>query len=307
MPVEAVPAFAVRVAIVATALGPALPIGAILASIGRRTLSVGVIAAAAAGGIGAAVLSLLFSMGHTLIGEPGHPFLSALNGSFLGAAIPEELAKFLILSFVILRHSEAVPSRDAILAGGWIGLGFGIFENFFYVTGSEDWGSTAGLRAALSVPCHVSWGLVMGTFLKRHGDAGGPFWPVLVVPMMLHGSFNTIATYWSTLGYSVTAGTCALFAAFCTVLLCAWWLVRSTVAPELAKLDGEPINEDSMSDDAAYLWWLTGGISVAAILVSIPILVMAAIGFSYVVDIRYGALCVLAIMPLTFADLWRRA
>src|SRR6185503_19130265 len=53
------PSFLLRCLILAIALGPALPIGTVMASIGRRTLSPGLLGTAFAGGIIAAMLCLI--------------------------------------------------------------------------------------------------------------------------------------------------------------------------------------------------------------------------------------------------------
>jgi len=57
----------------------------------------------------------------------------ALYSSFLGPAWAEELLKFIILYFVVLRRNEFNEPMDGIVYGVTVSLGFATYENYDYV------------------------------------------------------------------------------------------------------------------------------------------------------------------------------
>ena len=293
--------------ILAVALGPALPIGAVLASIGRRTLSPGIIAYAASGGLIAALLSLVGGMFYTVLDFSEGDLAKSLGEAFLGAAVPEEVAKFAVITGFVLRQAEAVARRDAILVGGWVGLGFAIFENFYYVTGANDWLLTGAVRASLSVPGHVSWGLIMGYFIARHARGEGSLLPALVTPILLHGGFDAVLMYQQKVETDPLPSSILFVLAFAVVLLAGWALVRWPVSAFLARLDQEPGAEVAMSEELSRNIVISAGLTCLVLIACLPVAVIAAITAALIVDLRYASLVVLCIMPLTFVDLWRRA
>jgi RsiW-degrading membrane proteinase PrsW (M82 family) len=301
------PDFVVRLAIVLAALGPLLPLGAILTSVGRRSFAPILIGYAAAGGLASAALSFLGALLHVALPKSGHPALEALQEAFVGAAIPEELAKFAVLMVLVLRHDDAVPRRDAILAAAWIGVGFAIFENFLYVTQAQEWLFTAALRATLAVPGHVSWGLIMGYFVARAQSGRGSYLPALAVPILLHGLYDAVLMYNQKLGEpSVSPGSIALFLAFVAVLVAGWLLIRGPVSAEQGSIDDTMPSEHRMPDHLARRWWIAGGLATLALILCVPAILLGAVAGAVWIDLRYAALAALAITPLAFVDLWRR-
>jgi RsiW-degrading membrane proteinase PrsW (M82 family) len=301
------PGALLRCLILAVALGPALPIGAVMASIGRRTTSPGLIGTAFAGGVISAMLCLVGGALFYLFELPEHDLVHALGEAFLGAAIPEEIAKFAVIAGFVLRHHDAVRGRDAVLVGGWVGLGFAMLENFHYVTSSEQWLITGAIRASLSVPGHVSWGLIMGYYVARHARGDGTLLPALGVPILLHGAFDAVLMYRDRVETDVLPNNFLFVAAFAVVLACAWALMRWPVSSELARLDTEEGVDSRMSDEAANTLVVLAGISSLALIALIPIAVLASLWAALSVDTRYASLLVLVIMPWTFVELWRRA
>ena len=100
-----------------------------------------------------------------LIPEDIYSIGDAINVAFLGAAIPEELAKFVLL-WLFLRNNRHFDERmDGIVYAVCISLGFAGLENMLYVIGDEDWMSVALSRAVFSVPGHFCFGVIMGVFL----------------------------------------------------------------------------------------------------------------------------------------------
>jgi RsiW-degrading membrane proteinase PrsW (M82 family) len=90
---------------------------------------------------------------------------SALVQAFLGAAIPEELFKYLVLRGYVWRKHHFDEPLDGVVYGATASLGFATLENLLYV-GKYGLG-TAVVRAVSAVPGHAFTGVVMGAFVGR--------------------------------------------------------------------------------------------------------------------------------------------
>ena len=119
--------------------------------------------------------------------------------SFMGAAIPEECAKLLML-WLLLRNNPYFDEHfDGIVYAVCVGMGFAGLENIMYVfQNMDDWMSVSVARAIFSVPGHFFFAVSMGYFYscvhfhtastpKEHriNQIG-----VLLVPIILHGFFD---------------------------------------------------------------------------------------------------------------------
>ena len=62
----------------------------------------------------------------------GTDLSEALYSSFLGPAWSEEILKFIILYFVVLRRNEFNEPMDGIVYGVTVSLGFATYENYDY-------------------------------------------------------------------------------------------------------------------------------------------------------------------------------
>lgn len=83
--------------------------------------------------------------------------------TLLGVALPEELAKFAVLTLYARRHRAFDEPMDGLVYGAAAALGFACVENVLYVV---DGGfGTAVLRGLLSVPGHAFDGMLMGALL----------------------------------------------------------------------------------------------------------------------------------------------
>ncbi|MFP2904458.1 PrsW family intramembrane metalloprotease [Pyxidicoccus sp. 3LFB2] len=119
---------------------------------------------------------------------------SALVRAFLGAAIPEEVFKFLVLYLYVWRKPAFDEPLDGVVYGATASLGFATLENILYV--GEHGLGVAILRALTAVPGHAFTGVVMGAFVgraklaepeQRFGLlAAGLGWATL-----LHGAYDT--------------------------------------------------------------------------------------------------------------------
>lgn len=120
--------------------------------------------------------------------------LHALAVAFLGAAIPEEVGKFLVVFYFMLRHEDMRQPLDALVLSVMVSLGFATIENLYYVFGAENWTETAMLRAVTAVPMHATVGVVMGYFAARYATpkVTGRYWLVamLLIPTVLHGLYD---------------------------------------------------------------------------------------------------------------------
>lgn len=116
--------------------------------------------------------------------------------SFFGAAIPEEIAKFLMFWLLVRRNRYFDEHMDGIVYAAAVSLGFAGLENIMYLFSSDDWIGTGIARALFSVPGHFFFGILMGYYysLVRFDPvtpAINRFW-VLGAPILAHGIFDSI-------------------------------------------------------------------------------------------------------------------
>ncbi|QSQ19895.1 PrsW family intramembrane metalloprotease [Pyxidicoccus parkwayensis] len=119
--------------------------------------------------LGALICAPVIPTAHVLqaLGEPFAVGLwsSAAVRAFLGAAIPEELFKFLVLSLYVWRKPAFDEPLDGVVYGATASLGFATLENILYV--GEHGLGVALLRALTAVPGHAFTGVIMGAFVGR--------------------------------------------------------------------------------------------------------------------------------------------
>lgn len=121
----------------------------------------------------------------------------AITVSFLGAAIPEELSKLLIL-WLFLRNNPYFDERmDGIVYAVCVSLGFAGVENVAYVLGDADWMTTALSRAFTAVPGHFCFAVIMGYFysLAKYEPVHRTRYIVMtiVAPILAHGVYDVLA------------------------------------------------------------------------------------------------------------------
>ena len=131
----------------------------------------------------------------SLLETTGNAYWSSATQSFIVAAIPEELAKFLIVLFFSLRHEGLARPLDAVILSTSVALGFAAIENLFYVAGaSSNWSQVATMRAFSAVPMHAAFGVVMGYFAALNLEAikrgAWPGTPMLLAPIFMHGIYD---------------------------------------------------------------------------------------------------------------------
>tara|TARA_B100001121_G_scaffold197020_1_gene172267 strand:+ start:18 stop:698 length:681 start_codon:yes stop_codon:yes gene_type:complete len=117
--------------------------------------------------------------------------------SFFGPAWCEELLKFIILYYVVLKRSEFNEPMDGIVYGVTVSLGFATLENYDYVFyWAEQWEidpyQMAIWRSYSAVPMHGLMGCVMGFYFGIYSFTAKKKYLILslFVPFLIHGFYN---------------------------------------------------------------------------------------------------------------------
>lgn len=123
--------------------------------------------------------------------------LGSVSSAFFGAAVPEEIAKFVML-WLLLRKSPYFDEKmDGIVYAVCVSLGFAAFENVMYLfSNAETYLSVGIARAIFAVPGHFCFGILMGYYYSLV-----KFYPktpqknkflILVAPIIVHGIYDSI-------------------------------------------------------------------------------------------------------------------
>ena len=161
-------------------------------------------------------------------------FSERLLFSFLGPAWCEELLKFIILYYVVLKRSEFNEPMDGIVYGVAVSLGFATLENFYYVYGIDWEGQSpmfvAWVRTFSAVPMHALAGCFMGYFFMKYSFVRKKdnLFFCFFIPFLLHGFYNLFASI----------NTVALYG-----LLIIGWVVVLKLFGDLKKLQKLKKNE----------------------------------------------------------------
>ncbi len=95
--------------------------------------------------------------------ESAQDVWSILYLSFVGVALPEELAKFLIFIVFPFQLKHFNEKIDGIVYYVLVAMGFATVENFFYIEYVDsNWNIL--LRAFTAVPAHASFAVIAGYF-----------------------------------------------------------------------------------------------------------------------------------------------
>ena len=180
--------------------------------------------------IGRLVLSGIISTFLALVSERLFGFLLALAVPqesrlfnillyFGVVAVSEELAKYVLLKKRTWEDPEFNCQFDGIVYATAVSLGFALWENISYVTMYGF--STAIVRAVTAVPGHACFGVFMGIFygLARSNDYIGRQTQTTVysilsvaVPVILHGTYDYIASISADFSWTFVIFVLALFA-----------------------------------------------------------------------------------------------
>ena len=120
---------------------------------------------------------------------------------FCIVAIAEESSKYIFLRKNSWNNREFNCLYDGVVYAVFVSLGFALWENISYVLSYGF--STAVVRAVTAIPGHACFGVFMGVFYgiaKKYDYAGDTAKRTLfgiltlLVPVLLHGSYDYIAT-----------------------------------------------------------------------------------------------------------------
>jgi len=175
------------------------------------------------GGCLSTILSLAMSLPlGQLSGVFQGNFLSSFHQSFLEAAIPEEVAKFVMLYLFVWKSKELNHHYDGIVYSVFVSLGFALIENIIYVF--EGGIGVAVMRAILAVPGHGLDGVLMGYYfsLARFHEGGKRnefLIKALVVPILFHGAYDFLLFYMNGSDSSILATLLLISFAYLVILL----------------------------------------------------------------------------------------
>lgn len=126
------------------------------------------------------------------------PVIGTTLDAFLTAAIPEELAKLLMLWLLLVKNPYFDEYLDGMVYAVCIGMGFAAFENGIYLWGNIDnWVSVSISRALFSIPGHFLIALVMGYYYSMvafRKDKHHTYHLVMlfVAPIVAHGIYDAL-------------------------------------------------------------------------------------------------------------------
>ena len=117
--------------------------------------------------------------------------------SFFGAGLPEEVAKLFMLWLLVRKNKYFDERIDGIVYAVAISMGFAAFENILYLADNyNEWLSVGLSRAALSVPAHYAFAVLMGYYYSKvHFGISNLLKDKLMVlfaPVIVHTIFDWI-------------------------------------------------------------------------------------------------------------------
>ena len=160
------------------------------------------------------ILSTIIALIEEKIGEwilscfvPGNKLLYQIILYFVIVAIAEESSKYFFLKKRTWNNPEFNCQYDGVVYAVFVSLGFALWENINYVLSYGF--STAIVRAITAIPGHACFGVFMGVFYglaSKQYNRGKKFSSKIfrifsvVLPVLLHGSYDFIASMENTMG-----------------------------------------------------------------------------------------------------------
>ena len=185
---------------------------------------IGLLAKCFFGGFLSIIITLIIAVPMMKIGTAFQsPLFKSFYDAFFVAAIPEEFAKFIILYWIIWKSKFFDEHYDGIIYAVFVSLGFALVENIMYVSEIR----IAFWRAILAVPGHGLFAVAMGYFMslaKFYKQTNVQKYLVLslVVPMGLHGTYDFLLMYVSSLT-EADAGFAVILLGIFTVFIIFLW------------------------------------------------------------------------------------
>ena len=154
-------------------------------------------------GVLSALLDMLVaSLLQYLIPQPASsPMNDALYTAFVGAALPEEFCKLLMLYLCIWKNRNFDEYYDGLEYAAFVGLGFAGIENVLYIM-QGGLGLAVG-RGIFAVPAHFFFAIFMGFFFSMarfHYEKRRLFLSLAyIIPVILHGTYDFLLMYMNNL------------------------------------------------------------------------------------------------------------
>lgn len=162
----------------------------------------------------AGILSTIIALIEEKIGEwilscfvPENTLLYQIILYFVIVAIAEESSKYFFLKKRTWNNPEFNCQYDGVVYAVFVSLGFALWENINYVLSYGF--STAIVRAITAIPGHACFGVFMGVFYglarkqyNREKKFSSKIFRIfsVVLPVLLHGSYDFIASMENTMG-----------------------------------------------------------------------------------------------------------
>lgn len=151
-------------------------------------------------GVASAPLSFCISIPLGFLGfysEMRYTIFDSIGYAFWAAAVPEEVAKFVMLWLLLRRNRYFDEKMDGIVYAVCVSLGFAALENVMYLFSNYDSYLQVGIsRALFAVPGHFCFGILMGYYYslaKFYPKASGRNKVlVLLAPIIAHGVYDSI-------------------------------------------------------------------------------------------------------------------
>lgn len=127
------------------------------------------------------------------------PFIRGVYQAFFSAAIPEEVAK-LIMLWLFLRKNEFFDEYlDGIVYAVCVGMGFAGLENVMYLADGSEWQTVAVVRGIMAVPGHYIFAVLMGYYYSLVHFAPEKFgkyrFRILLDPILAHGAYDGLLMF----------------------------------------------------------------------------------------------------------------
>lgn len=167
---------------------------------------------------------IVFNLLAGIDSNTGNHFTSALIESFLTAAVPEELSKFLMLYLLVWNDRNFYERFDGIIYSVFISMGFATLENVVYVLNSGM--GTAISRAITAVPAHALFGVAMGfyfSYAKFLPERKNYYlFKCIALPVLMHGFYDFILMWQVNLFQQKPVAAACLSLIFLVFLILLW-------------------------------------------------------------------------------------
>jgi RsiW-degrading membrane proteinase PrsW (M82 family) len=178
------------------------------------------------GGFLALIIALIIDFPLMYIGAGiNDPFSKSFFEAFFVAGLPEEIAKFIILYWIVWKNKFFDEHYDGIVLAVFVSMGFAFIENILYVF--ENGMQTAILRAIFSIPGHGLFAISMGyyfSFAKHENKSSIKKYLLLsiITPALLHGTYDFFLMYASNLENCNDATVGLIFILFFVFFIFMW-------------------------------------------------------------------------------------